>query len=64
MIKRTSKLYAPGTLPEVGTLPEMMYAWTIRCDRLGEPKDAFRQETVPVPLPRSGEVIVAMFRRV
>ena len=59
MIKRTSKLYAPGTLPEVGTLPEMMYAWTIRCDRLGEPKDAFRQETVPVPLPRSGEVIVA-----
>ncbi len=59
MIKRTDKLYPVGKLPEPGVLPERMYAWTLRTENLGEPKNAFREEIVPVPEPARNEVIVA-----
>ena len=51
MVTRTSKLFDVGTLPELGTLPEKMNAWTLRNERLGDPATAFREEIVPVPEP-------------
>ena len=59
MIKRTNKLYDVGTLPELGVVPEKMHAWTIRTERLGEPKDAFREEIIKVPDIKENEVLIA-----
>jgi crotonyl-CoA carboxylase/reductase len=39
-------------------LPTTMRAWVIRPDRLGEPRDAMRLETVETPAPGPGEVVV------
>jgi crotonyl-CoA carboxylase/reductase len=39
-------------------VPATMRAWVIRPDRLGEPRDAMRLETVETPRPGPGEVIV------
>lgn len=58
-MKRTSKIYDVGMLPELGTVPEKMYAWALRNDRLGEPINAFRQELIDVPEPGYGEVLTA-----
>ncbi len=38
--------------------PATMRAWVIRPDRLGEPRDAMRLETVETPEPGPGEVVV------
>lgn len=59
MTKRTDQLFAPGTLPPLGVIPEKMYAWTLRCERLGEPINAFREEVVSVPELKKNEVLVA-----
>lgn len=42
------------------TLPREMKAWVIREERHGEPEQAMRLETVEVPRPRDGEVLVAV----
>jgi crotonyl-CoA carboxylase/reductase len=39
-------------------VPASMRAWVIRPDRLGEPRDAMRLETVRTPLAGPGEVVV------
>ena len=39
-------------------VPASMRAWVIRPDRLGEPRDAMRLETVEVPAAGPGEVVV------
>jgi crotonyl-CoA carboxylase/reductase len=39
-------------------VPASMRAWVIRPDRLGEPRDAMRLETVPTPVAGPGEVVV------
>src|SRR3977135_1495860 len=39
-------------------VPASMRAWVIRPDRLGEPRDAMRLETVETPAPGPGEGIV------
>ena len=39
-------------------VPASMRAWVIRPDRLGEPRDAMRLETVDTPAPGPGEVVV------
>ncbi len=39
-------------------VPASMRAWVIRPDRLGEPRDAMRLETVDVPAAGPGEVVV------
>jgi crotonyl-CoA carboxylase/reductase len=39
-------------------VPASMRAWVIRPDRLGEPRDAMRLETVQTPVAGPGEVIV------
>lgn len=59
MTKRTKQLFPPGTLPPLGVIPEKMYAWTLRCERLGKPINAFKEEIVPVPELKSNEVLVA-----
>ncbi|MFP3155742.1 crotonyl-CoA carboxylase/reductase [Lachnospiraceae bacterium ZAX-1] len=39
-------------------IPTEMYAWTLREGRLGEPKDAFKLESVPIPSICDNEVLV------
>jgi crotonyl-CoA carboxylase/reductase len=39
-------------------VPATMRAWVIRPDRLGEPREAMRLETVETPQPGPGEVVV------
>jgi crotonyl-CoA carboxylase/reductase len=42
-------LYTVGEMPPLGHVPPTMHAITIRPDRFGQPRDAFRPEVVPVP---------------
>ena len=51
-------LYELGEIPELGVVPEQMYAQLIRPERYGEPRDAFQVETVPVPAIGPREVLV------
>lgn len=53
-----AELYEIGSLPPLGEIPDKMYAWTIRQDRFGEPKQAFKLETVDVPKIDDNEVLV------
>ena len=38
------KIYEIGEIPELGAVPEQMYAWVIREDRLGVPEKAMQIE--------------------
>jgi crotonyl-CoA carboxylase/reductase len=49
-----------GEVPELGELPERMYAQVIRSDRLGDPRTAFQIEEVPVPTPKPHEVLICV----
>ncbi len=42
-------VYALGDVPELGQVPPTMLAQVIRGERFGEPLEAFKEETVPVP---------------
>ena len=46
---RNSDIYPLGDVPDLGVVPSKMLAQLIRADRFGEPRDAFREEAVPVP---------------
>jgi crotonyl-CoA carboxylase/reductase len=52
------EIYELGEIPDVGVVPERMYAQLIRPERYGEPRDAFRVEAVPVPSIGPREVLV------
>lgn len=52
--------YPIGTLPPVGEIPRTMVAQVVRQDRLGAPKDAFREELVDVPTIAADQVLVAV----
>ncbi len=54
----TKPLYALGEIPELGAVPEKMYAFVVRKERHGEPKTAMVREIVPVPEPGPREVLV------
>ena len=54
----TPDLYELGEVPELGTVPKRMWAQVIRGERYGEPRDAFRAETLPVPEIGPLEVLV------
>ena len=41
-------IYEIGEIPEVGVVPDEMYAWVIREDRLGVPEKAMQIEKMPV----------------
>jgi crotonyl-CoA carboxylase/reductase len=47
-----------GEAPELGTIPERMFAQVIRPERYGEPSQAFELEEVDTPMPGPGEVLV------
>ncbi len=49
-----------GTLPELGVVPDSMYAQVIRSDRMGDPTDAFQVEEIDVPSPGPNDVLVAV----
>ncbi len=51
-------LYEIGEIPPLGHVPEKMYAWTIRRDREGPPKQAMQVEAVPTWEIDSNEVLV------
>lgn len=45
----TKDLYDLGEMPEVGVVPKNMHAFTVRQDRFGDPKDAWKREVIPTP---------------
>ncbi len=51
-------LYEIGEIPPLGHVPEKMYAWTIRRERHGEPKDAMQIEVVDTWKLDSHDVLV------
>ena len=54
----TKKIYEIGEIPELGDVPDLMYAWVIREDRLGVPEQAMQIEKMPVQKPGKDEVMV------
>ena len=50
------KIYEIGELPKLGEVPEEMYAWVIREDRLGVPEKAMQIEKMPVQKPGTDAV--------
>lgn len=52
------KIYEIGEIPEIGNVPEEMFAWVIREDRLGVPEKAMQIEKMPVQMPGQDEVLV------
>ncbi len=51
-------LYEVGEIPPLGHVPKQMYAWAIRRERHGEPKDAMQVEVVDTPELDSHDVLV------
>ena len=58
MTTDTKDLYELGTAPPLGHVPAKMHAMTIRRERFGPPKGAFKQEVVPTPAIGPREVLV------
>ncbi|HVW28945.1 MAG TPA: crotonyl-CoA carboxylase/reductase [Polyangiaceae bacterium] len=52
------EIYELGQIPDVGEVPQKMYAQLIRPERFGEPRDAFKQEAIDVPEIGPREVLV------
>jgi crotonyl-CoA carboxylase/reductase len=52
------ELYDLGEAPPLGQVPPKMYAWTVRQDRFGEPRDSWRSEVIDVPRIGDDEVLV------
>ena len=56
--EKAKNVYEVGEIPELGHVPEKMYAWTIRRERHGVPEKSFQIELVPTPKVDSNEVLV------
>jgi len=56
----SNRIVPIGTLPEVGVVPDSMYAQVIRSERMGDPRDAFQVEEIDVPVPGPHDVLVAV----
>jgi crotonyl-CoA carboxylase/reductase len=54
----TKDLYDIGEIPPIGEVPARMHAQLIRPDRFGEPRDAFRDEVVEVPIVGPDDALV------
>ncbi|MCH7555543.1 MAG: crotonyl-CoA carboxylase/reductase, partial [Proteobacteria bacterium] len=52
------KICALGERPPLGETPENMHAFTVRQDRFGEPRDAWRREVVATPEIKPDEVLI------
>ena len=51
-------LYEIGEIPPLGHIPKQMYAWLIRQERHGEPRDAMKIEIVDAPKIGENDVLV------
>jgi crotonyl-CoA carboxylase/reductase len=49
-----------GALPELGDVPDSMFAQVIRSERMGDPRDAFVIEEIAVPEPGPDDVLIAV----
>src|SRR5258705_7727715 len=49
IVSRSSDVYELGDVPELGHVPSKMLAQVIRAERFGEPRDAFKEEALPIP---------------
>ena len=58
MVAATKDLYELGETPPLGHVPKQMYASLIRPERFGEPRQAFKVETIDVPTPGPKQVLV------
>ena len=59
MSERPNIVIVPiGQIPELGVVPEKMYAYVIRPERFGEPEKSFQLEEAPVWDVGPGEVLV------
>lgn len=56
----TEEIFEVGYLPELGVVPEKMYASVIRPERYGSAVDAIRTELIDVPAVPPGFVLVAV----
>lgn len=45
----TKELYDLGEMPRLGRIPPKMHAFTVRQDRFGDPKDAWKREVIDTP---------------
>jgi crotonyl-CoA carboxylase/reductase len=54
----SQEVRALGDVPDLGVLPDKMLAQVIRAERFGEPRDAFKQEALPIPALGPREVLV------
>jgi len=52
------EIYAIGNAPTLGDVPKSMYAYTVRREHFGQPKDSLRREVVDVPEIGDDEVLV------
>ena len=52
------EICALGERPPVGEVPEKMHAFTVRQDRFGEPKDAWKREVIPTPAIAPDDVLI------
>jgi len=52
------ELYAIGDAPALGVVPKSMYAYTVRREHFGQPKDSLRLEVVDVPEIGDDDVLV------
>src|SRR5580698_11642701 len=55
---KATDLYPLGDVPDLGVLPEKMLAQVIRAERFGEPRDAFKEEPLPLPALGRRDVLV------
>jgi len=54
----SQEVHALGDVPELGVVPAKMLAQVIRAERFGEPRDAFKQEPLPIPALGPRDVLV------
>ena len=45
---KAKNIYEVGEIPQLGQVPDKMYAWTIRRERHGVPEKSFQIEQVAV----------------
>ena len=55
---KAKNIYEVGEIPQLGQVPEKMYAWAIRRERHGVPEKSFQIEQVDTPKVDSNEVLV------
>jgi crotonyl-CoA carboxylase/reductase len=58
MLDIAANLYEIGEMPPLAHVPTRMYAWVIRPERYGEPRDSFKVEVVDVPEPGDDEALI------